>query len=61
MALAFRQVYNSHIQHVIENSSFCTIYKSSVSAGFAEQIMRILRYNGSLNHLNGRKRDNCQV
>jgi hypothetical protein len=32
-------------------SSFCTTHKSSVSAGFTEQIMpilRILRYNGSL-------------
>jgi hypothetical protein len=32
-------------------SSFCTVYKSSVSTGFAKQIMSILRilcYNGSL-------------
>jgi hypothetical protein len=51
MCLAFRQVYISHIQHVTENSFFCTIYSSSVSRGFAEQIMSILRilcYNGSL-------------
>jgi hypothetical protein len=50
MYLAF-QVYVSHIQHAIENSSFCIIYKSSVSTGFAEQIMPILHilfYNGSL-------------
>jgi hypothetical protein len=26
ICLAFRQVYISHIEHVIENSSFCTIY-----------------------------------
>jgi hypothetical protein len=48
--LAFRQVYVSHIYHVTENSSFCTIYKSFVSTGFAEQIMSILRilcYNGN--------------
>jgi hypothetical protein len=45
-------VYISHIQHVIENSSFCPTHKSSVSTGFAEQnmpILRILCYNGSLN------------
>jgi hypothetical protein len=36
-------VYISHIQHVIENSSFCTARKSSVSTGFTEQIMLILR------------------
>jgi hypothetical protein len=50
-SLPFRRVYVSHIQHVIENSSLCTIYKSSVSTGFVEQIMHILRifcYNGSL-------------
>jgi hypothetical protein len=49
--LAFRQVYVSHLQHVIENSSFCTTHKSSVNTGFAKQIMPILRllcYNGSL-------------
>jgi hypothetical protein len=51
ICLAFRQVYVSHIQHVTENFSFCTIHKSSVSTGFAKQIMPILRvlcYNGSL-------------
>jgi hypothetical protein len=45
------QVYVSHLQHVIENSFFCTIYKASVSPGFAEQmkpILHILCYNGSL-------------
>jgi hypothetical protein len=45
------QVYVSHIQHVIEISPFCTMYKSSVSPGFAKQIMpflHILCYNGSL-------------
>jgi hypothetical protein len=34
-----------------ENSSLCTAYKSSVSPGFAKQVMSILRilcYNGSL-------------
>jgi hypothetical protein len=44
ICLAFRQVYASHIQH-------CTTHKSSVSTGFAKQIMpllRILCYNGSL-------------
>jgi hypothetical protein len=49
--MALRQVYISHIKHVIENSSFCTTHKSSVSTGFTEQIMsnfRILCYNGSL-------------
>jgi hypothetical protein len=37
--------------HITEHSSLCTIRKSSVSTGFAEQIMPILRvlcYNGSL-------------
>jgi hypothetical protein len=51
ICLAFRQVYVSHIQHVTENSCFCTLYKSSVSTVFAKQIMSILRilcYNGSL-------------
>jgi hypothetical protein len=51
ICLAFCQVYVSHIQHVIENSPFCAIYKSLVSPGFAKQIMsvaRILCYNGSL-------------
>jgi hypothetical protein len=49
--LGLCQVYVSHIQHVIENSSLCTIYQSSVSTGFTEQIMPILRilcYNGGL-------------
>jgi hypothetical protein len=44
-------VYVSHTYHDIEISSFCTMYKSSVSTGFIEQIMHILRilcYNGSL-------------
>jgi hypothetical protein len=36
------QVYVSHTQHVIENSYLCPIYKSSVSPGFAKQIMSIL-------------------
>jgi hypothetical protein len=37
IGLAFHQVYVSHmsILHVIENSSFCTLYKSSVSTGLA--------------------------
>jgi hypothetical protein len=50
IGLAFRQIYVSNLQHVIENSSFCTTHKSSVITGFAEQIMPILRilcYNGS--------------
>jgi hypothetical protein len=45
------QVYVSHVEPVIKNSRFCTIYKSSVSPGFAKQIIPILRiscYNGSL-------------
>jgi hypothetical protein len=49
--LAFRQLYVWHIWHVIENFSFCTTHKSSISTGFTEQIMPILRilcYNGSL-------------
>jgi hypothetical protein len=49
--LTFHHVYVSHIQHVIENVSFCTIHKSSVNIDFTEQIMSILRilcYNGSL-------------
>jgi hypothetical protein len=49
--MAFRQVYVSDIQHVTENSSFRTIYKSSVSPSFAYQIMSILLilcFNGSL-------------
>jgi hypothetical protein len=36
---------------LLKISSFCTIYKSSVSTGFTEQIMPILRilcYNGNL-------------
>jgi hypothetical protein len=37
--LAFREVYVSHIQHVIENSSFCTTHKPSVSIGFTKQIV----------------------
>jgi hypothetical protein len=44
-------MYAPHIQHVIENISFYTIHKSSVSTAFAEQIMLILHifcYNGSL-------------
>jgi hypothetical protein len=36
MNLAFHQVYTSHIYHVIENSYFCTTYKSSVSPHFAD-------------------------
>jgi hypothetical protein len=52
--LAFRQVYVSHIYHVTENSSFRTTHKSSVSTGFAKQIIPILRilcYNGNLVNL----------
>jgi hypothetical protein len=40
-----------HLYNVIEKSSFCTVYKSSVSPDFAKQIMSILLilcYNGSL-------------
>jgi hypothetical protein len=51
VCLTFRQVYVSHIYHVIENSSLCTTYKSSVSPSFAKQIrsiLFILCYNGSL-------------
>jgi hypothetical protein len=51
ICLTFLQVYVSHIQHITENSSFCIIYKSSVSPGFAKQItpiLRVLCYNGSL-------------
>jgi hypothetical protein len=51
ICLAFRQTHVSHIQHVIENSSFCTISKSSFSTGFGEQIissLHIVCYNGSL-------------
>jgi hypothetical protein len=51
ICLTFHQVYISHILHVMKNSCFCTTHKSSVSTGFAEQIMPILhtlRYNGSL-------------
>jgi hypothetical protein len=40
--LGFCQVYVTHIEHVMENSSFCTIYKSSVSPGFAKHIMPTL-------------------
>jgi hypothetical protein len=49
ICLAFRQLYISHIQHVIKNSSFCTTHKSSVSTGFTEIMpnLRILCYNGS--------------
>jgi hypothetical protein len=49
--LAFRQVYVSQIKRVIENSSYCSTHKSSVSTCFAEQTMPILRvlcYNGNL-------------
>jgi hypothetical protein len=48
ICLAFCQVY---ISHVIKHSFLCTVYKSSVSTGFAKQIMSILRilcYNGSM-------------
>jgi hypothetical protein len=51
VCLAFRQVDVLHIWRVIENSSFWTIYKSSISSGFAKHIMRflcILYYNSSL-------------
>jgi hypothetical protein len=51
ICLTFCQLYVSHLQHVVENSSFCSIIKSSVSIGFAEQFMLILLilcYNGSL-------------
>jgi hypothetical protein len=47
--LGLCQVYISHIHHVIEISSFYNIYTSSVSPGFAMQIMPILFslcYNG---------------
>jgi hypothetical protein len=46
ICLAFHQMYISHT----ENSSFCAIYKSSVSTGFAEIMpsLHILFYNGSL-------------
>jgi hypothetical protein len=49
--LSLCQVYISHIQNVIENSSLCTIYMSSVSPGFAKQMMSIflnLCHNSSL-------------
>jgi hypothetical protein len=49
--LGLCQVYASHIEHITENPSLCTIYKSSVSTGIAKQnmsILLILRYNGSL-------------
>jgi hypothetical protein len=52
ICLAFRQVYISHIYSMLLNiSSFYTTHKSSVSTGFTERIMTILRilcYNGSL-------------
>jgi hypothetical protein len=51
ICLAFRQAYVSHLKHATENSSFCIIYKSSVSTGFAMQIMPILRmlfYNSTV-------------
>jgi hypothetical protein len=51
ICLALCEVYLSHIKHVIENSSVFTICKSSLSPGFAKQIMHILHilcYNGSL-------------
>jgi hypothetical protein len=40
--LAFRQVYVMHMYHVIQNSSFCTVYKPSSSTGIAKQIMPTL-------------------
>jgi hypothetical protein len=51
ICFAFRQAYVSHLQHVTENSSYCTTHKSSVSTGFTEQtmpVLRILCYNGNL-------------
>jgi hypothetical protein len=48
--LALCRVYILHIWHVIENSSFCTMHKSSVSRGFGNHIVPILLvlcYNGS--------------
>jgi hypothetical protein len=45
------KVYVFHIYHVIEHSSLCTMYMSSVSLGCTKQIMPtllILCYNGSL-------------
>jgi hypothetical protein len=47
----FSSSVHLHTYHVIEKSSFYTTHKSSVSTGFTEQIMPILRilcYNGSL-------------
>jgi hypothetical protein len=49
--LAFCQVYISHVFHVIEVFFFCIVHKSSLSTGFAKQIMSVLPilcYNGSL-------------
>jgi hypothetical protein len=40
--LGLCQLYISHLQHVTENFSFYKIHKSSLSPGFAKQIMPIL-------------------
>jgi hypothetical protein len=44
--LAFRQVYVSHIQHVIANSSFCTAHKSSVSQEYVDLHVKITPRHG---------------
>jgi hypothetical protein len=54
----------THIQHVIENSFFCTTRKSSVSTGFTEQIMPvlgILMLQWQLSHLNILKLDHAMI
>jgi hypothetical protein len=50
ICFAFRQVYISHAQHVAEKFLLFTVHKSSLSTGFAEQIMHVLHIlscNGS--------------
>jgi hypothetical protein len=41
-SLRLCHMYVSHIEHVIETSSLCTTYKSSLSPVFAKEIMSVL-------------------
>jgi hypothetical protein len=60
---AFCQEYVLHIQHITDNPSFCTIYKSSQSwlckADHAHLTYLMLQWQ--LGHLNGCKLDHRQV
>jgi hypothetical protein len=63
--LAFCQMYVSHIWHVIENSSSCTIYKSCQNKlckdDHAYLTYVYIMLKRQLSHLNGRNFDHRQV